>query len=195
MLRPFVYRRYLDFGVFDSLREMKGLISRDVARREMADNIKLGPGGIREIEFIVQAFQLVRGGQDAALRDPSLLDVLPRLTGAKLLSPEAVSALGSAYDFLRLLENRVQMLGDEQTHVLPADPIARERIALGMGRESVAALEQEFARHREVVSAHFAALFADSAPNGGKSRPLDLVAPLGGRDERWRHAAAACRLL
>jgi len=194
VLRPFVYRRYLDFGVFDSLREMKGLISRDVARREMADNIKLGPGGIREIEFIVQAFQLVRGGQDAALRDPSLLDVLPRLTGAKLLSPETVSALGSAYDFLRLLENRVQMLGDEQAHVLPADPIARERIALAMGRDSVAVLEQEFARHREVVSAHFAALFADSVPNGGKSLALDL-APLWEaemNDGAMRQQLASC---
>ncbi len=137
VLRPFVYRRYLDFGVFDALREMKGLISRDVARREMADNIKLGPGGIREVEFIVQAFQLVRGGQDGALREPSLLDVLPRLSGAKLLPAESVAELGAAYDFLRLLENRTQMLDDEQTHSLPADALSRERIAVAMGFESV----------------------------------------------------------
>jgi [glutamine synthetase] adenylyltransferase / [glutamine synthetase]-adenylyl-L-tyrosine phosphorylase len=177
VLRPFVYRRYLDFGVFDALREMKGLISRDMARREMADNIKLGPGGIREIEFIVQAFQLVRGGQDGGLREASLLTVLPRLSGAKLLASEAVASLGTAYDFLRLLENRVQMLGDEQTHSLPADPLARERIAASMGRASVAALEQEFMQHRSVVTGCFAALFADAASSGNRTRPLDL-APL-----------------
>jgi glutamate-ammonia-ligase adenylyltransferase len=177
LLRPFVYRRYLDFGVFDALREMKGLISRDVARREMADNIKLGPGGIREVEFIVQAFQLVRGGQDSALREPSLLAVLPRLSGAKLLPPEAVAALGAAYDFLRLLENRTQMLGDEQTHSLPADVLARERIAASMGFASITALEQVFAQHRAIVAGHFAALFADTENNGGQARKLDL-APL-----------------
>jgi glutamate-ammonia-ligase adenylyltransferase len=177
VLRPFVYRRYLDFGVFDALREMKGLISRDVARREMADNIKLGPGGIREVEFIVQAFQLVRGGQDGALREPSLIDVLPRLSGAKLLPAESVAELGAAYDFLRLLENRTQMLGDEQTHSLPADALSRERIAVAMGFEDESALLQAFAQHRAVVSGHFAALFADSETTGKQGRKLDL-APL-----------------
>lgn len=174
VLRPFVYRRYLDFGVFDSLREMKGLISRDVARREMADNIKLGPGGIREIEFIVQAFQLVRGGQDGGLREASLLTVLPRLSGAKLLPAEAVASLGAAYDFLRLLENRVQMLGDEQTHSLPSDPLTRERIAKTMGFASVVVLERELAQHRAAVAGHFAALFADNANYGNQARVLDL---------------------
>ncbi len=176
LLRPFVYRRYLDFGVFEALREMKGLISRDVARREMADNIKLGPGGIREVEFIVQAFQLVRGGQDSALREPSLLAVLPRLSGAKLLPAEAVAALGTAYDFLRRLENRTQMLADEQTHSLPADALSRERIAVAMGFSSVAELERAFAQQRAIVVAHFAALFADQ-DNGRQARALDL-APL-----------------
>jgi glutamate-ammonia-ligase adenylyltransferase len=177
VLRPFVYRRYLDFGVFDALREMKGLISRDVARREMADNIKLGPGGIREIEFIVQAFQLVRGGQDSALREPSLLAVLPRLSGARLLPPESVAELGAAYDFLRLLENRTQMLGDEQAHSLPADALSRERIAVSMGFAGVAALEQTIAQHRAIVAGHFAALFADGDGKGRQARKLDL-APL-----------------
>jgi glutamate-ammonia-ligase adenylyltransferase len=90
-LRPFVYRRYLDFGVFEALREMKGLIEREVERRELADDVKLGPGGIREIEFIVQAFQLIRGGQDSTLREQSLLTVLPRLQGAKLLPAHAAA--------------------------------------------------------------------------------------------------------
>ncbi|MEO8306723.1 MAG: bifunctional [glutamate--ammonia ligase]-adenylyl-L-tyrosine phosphorylase/[glutamate--ammonia-ligase] adenylyltransferase [Pseudomonadota bacterium] len=176
VLRPFVYRRYLDFGVFDALREMKGLISRDVARREMADNIKLGPGGIREIEFIVQAFQLVRGGQDGALRAPSLLTVLPRLSGAKLLPADAVAELGAAYDFLRQLENRTQMLGDQQTHTLPDDAQSRQRIALSMGFATVPEMEQEFARHRAIVAGHFAGLFADGDNNGRQARKLDLAA-------------------
>src|SRR6185437_2352127 len=83
-LRPFVYRRYLDFGIFESLREMKGLIEREVQRRDLSDDIKLGDGGIREIEFIVQSFQLIRGGQDRRLQTPSLRQALSLLSGAKL---------------------------------------------------------------------------------------------------------------
>jgi glutamate-ammonia-ligase adenylyltransferase len=175
VLRPFVYRRYLDFGVFESLREMKALISRDVQRRERATSIKLGAGGIREIEFIVQAFQLVRGGHDAALREPSLLVVLPRLAGARLLPAAAVSELQDAYDFLRRLENRVQMLDDAQTHELPDDPLACTRIAVGLGFAGADALDAALQQQRARVSAHFSALFSDS-----QTRPavaLDL-APL-----------------
>ncbi len=87
VVRPFVYRRYLDFGVYESLREMKGMIAREVERRELQDNVKLGPGGIREIEFIVQSQQLIRGGAEPGLQTPSLLAALPRLAGAKLLDP------------------------------------------------------------------------------------------------------------
>jgi glutamate-ammonia-ligase adenylyltransferase len=174
VLRPFVYRRYLDFGVFEALREMKGLISRDVQRRDRVASLKLGPGGIREIEFIVQAFQLVRGGQDAGLREPSLLTVLPRLAGARLLPDEAVQDLQDAYDLLRLLENRVQMLEDRQTHELPEDALALERIALAAGFTDVAAMQAQLAAQRERVGGHFAALFSDSAPPRGR---VDL-APL-----------------
>jgi glutamate-ammonia-ligase adenylyltransferase len=177
VLRPFVYRRYLDFGVFESLREMKALISREVARRELADNLKLGAGGIREIEFIVQAFQLVRGGEDRQLREPSLLTVLPRLDGAKLLPERTVGELSAAYGFLRRAENAVQMLDDEQVHSLPEDPLARERIALALGLPDVAALESGVARHRAIVGEHFAALFASSAGRDAADGGLDL-APL-----------------
>ena len=92
-MRPFVYRRYLDFGVFESLREMKALIEKEVARRDLADHVKLGPGGIREIEFIVQAFQLIRGGQDRRMQTPSLLAVLPQLAGGKLLPARVAQEL------------------------------------------------------------------------------------------------------
>src|SRR6185369_6972285 len=132
-VRPFVYRRYLDFGVFESLREMKALIEREVARRDLAEHVKLGPGGIREIEFIVQAFQLIRGGQDRRIQSPSLLTVLPQLAGGKLLPARVAQELEAAYRFLRRIENRLQMLGDAQTHTLPADVLTRERIAFTMG--------------------------------------------------------------
>jgi glutamate-ammonia-ligase adenylyltransferase len=84
-VRPFVYRRYLDFGVFESLRDMKALIAREVSRRELDQHLKLGRGGIREIEFIVQSMQLVRGGSDRRLQNASLLEVLPLLAGSKLM--------------------------------------------------------------------------------------------------------------
>jgi glutamate-ammonia-ligase adenylyltransferase len=175
VLRPFVYRRYLDFGVFEALREMKTLIARDVQRRDRAASLKLGVGGIREIEFIVQAFQLVRGGQDSMLREASLLTVLPRLAGAKLLPADAVQELQAAYDLLRLLENRVQMLADQQTHSLPEDPATLARICSGAGFADAATMQAELATQRERVGRHFAALFSETA--GALKAELDL-APL-----------------
>ena len=174
VLRPFVYRRYLDFGVFESLREMKSLIARDVARRDRAGSLKLGAGGIREIEFIVQAFQLVRGGQDGALREQSLLTVLPRLGRDRLLPAAAVKQLQQAYDLLRLLENRVQMLDDAQTHSLPTEPLALARVALAAGFADVQSMQARLAEQREVVGRHFAALFSDAA--GASDLQLDLAA-------------------
>jgi [glutamine synthetase] adenylyltransferase / [glutamine synthetase]-adenylyl-L-tyrosine phosphorylase len=154
-VRPFVYRRYLDYGVFESLREMKGLIEREVERRELADHIKLGPGGIREIEFVVQAFQLIRGGQDRRLQTTSLLQALELLGAGKLLPSDAVADLRGAYVFLRRLENRLQMMGDAQVHRLPTDALLRERIALAMGAADWDALLVDLNRHRERVSRQF----------------------------------------
>ena len=155
VLRPFVYRRYLDFGVFESLRGMKELIAREVERRELQQNVKLGPGGIREIEFIVQAFQLLRGGSDPRLQTRSLLEALPRLAGQKLLAPEAVEELLAAYRFLRRVENRLQQWNDEQTHELPGTALDRMRLALAMGMPGWDALCRELDAHRDRVSAHF----------------------------------------
>ncbi|MGH8276481.1 MAG: bifunctional [glutamate--ammonia ligase]-adenylyl-L-tyrosine phosphorylase/[glutamate--ammonia-ligase] adenylyltransferase, partial [Steroidobacteraceae bacterium] len=129
-VRPFVYRRYLDYGVFESLRDMQALMRREVERRELADDIKLGPGGIREIEFIVQALQLTRGGRERGLQTAALLTALSRLGEARALPAEAVAELRAAYVYLRRLENRLQMLADAQVHALPLEPLARERIAL-----------------------------------------------------------------
>jgi glutamate-ammonia-ligase adenylyltransferase len=154
-VRPFVYRRYLDFGVFESLREMKALIEKEVARRDMAQHVKLGPGGIREIEFIVQAFQLIRGGQDRRIQSQSLLHVLPQLAGGKLLPSGVARELTAAYFFLRRLENRLQMLDDQQTHTVPADPLTRERIAVSMGFRNWETCAAELDLHRARVTRAF----------------------------------------
>jgi [glutamine synthetase] adenylyltransferase / [glutamine synthetase]-adenylyl-L-tyrosine phosphorylase len=158
IVRPFVYRRYLDFGVFESLREMKGMIQREVERRELSDHIKLGRGGIREVEFVVQALQLVRGGGDPRLRTPSLLSLLPRLAGQKLLPDGAVAELREAYLHLRRVENRLQMVADEQTHSLPTDALRQKRIVVGLNLSGWAALLTDLNAQRDRVSACFAAL-------------------------------------
>lgn len=156
VLRPFVYRRYLDFGVFESLREMKAMIAREVERRELKDNIKLGPGGIREIEFIVQAHQLIRGGGDRRLQSQELRSVLPLLVGQRLLRKEAVVELDAAYRYLRVIENRLQQWNDEQTHQLPEDETGRARLALSVDLPDWRTLEAQLGEHRRRVSHHFA---------------------------------------
>ncbi len=155
VVRPFVYRRYLDFGVYESLREMKAMIAREVARRELQDNVKLGPGGIREIEFIVQAQQLIRGGTEPGLQTASLRAALPRLAGAKLLPAATVAELHEAYEFLRRVENRLQMVDDAQTHALPTDALGRERLAKAMGFPEWKEFSGKLETRRAAVSAHF----------------------------------------
>ena len=159
-LRPFVYRRYLDYGALDGLRTMKAAIAAEVARKDMADDLKRGPGGIREIEFLAQALQLIRGGREPALRERRLLPALRALVAAGHVDAEAGQGLIDAYRYLRVLENRVQMLGDAQVHALPADPVQRERIAQGMGYPALSALDAELARWRGRVASEFAALLA-----------------------------------
>jgi len=153
--RPFVYRRYLDFGVFASLREMKALIEAEVQRREFQDNVKLGPGGIREIEFIAQSFQLVRGGSIAELREREILQVLPALVRHGCMADAAAAELTAAYLFLRRLENAIQALRDQQTHLLPVDGDDRLRVALALGFGSWDGLATDLLHHRETVSRHF----------------------------------------
>jgi [glutamine synthetase] adenylyltransferase / [glutamine synthetase]-adenylyl-L-tyrosine phosphorylase len=172
-VRPFVYRRYLDYGVFESLREMKALIGREVERRELADHIKLGPGGIRELEFIVQALQLTRGGRDRQLQTTSLLSALARLEASGVLPAAGARELRAAYVFLRRLENRLQMLGDNQVHRLPSEPLARERIARAMGFAEWPALMGELNTQRERVSHHFRQVIFGGEPLSG-TRLLDL---------------------
>ncbi|HHV8928235.1 TPA: bifunctional [glutamate--ammonia ligase]-adenylyl-L-tyrosine phosphorylase/[glutamate--ammonia-ligase] adenylyltransferase, partial [Shigella sonnei] len=132
MLRPFVFRRYIDFSVIQSLRNMKGMIAREVRRRGLTDNIKLGAGGIREIEFIVQVFQLIRGGREPSLQSCSLLPTLSAIAALHLLSENDAEQLRVAYLFLRRLENLLQSINDEQTQTLPSDELNRARLAWAM---------------------------------------------------------------
>lgn len=161
-LRPFVYRRYLDYGALEGLRRMKASIVAEVARRELADDIKRGPGGIREIEFFVQALQLIRGGREPALRQRRLLPALQALVAGGHVDAETAAALTDAYGYLRKLENRLQMLRDAQVHTLPTDPIDRARIAHGLGHGHWQDLLEELGRHRQRVGAEFGALLAPS---------------------------------
>ena len=168
-LRPFVYRRYLDYGALDGLRTMKAAIAAEVARKEMAGDIKRGPGGIREIEFLVQALQLIRGGREPALRERRLLPALQALVQAGHIEAEAGAMLARAYRDLRVLENRIQMLGDAQAHALPDDPRQRARIAHALGYADVQALEADLEGWRTQVASEFAALLAPRKTATGDS--------------------------
>lgn len=159
MLRPFSYRRYLDFGAIESLRSMKSLIAHELQRQGIKDNIKLGPGGIREIEFIGQSFQLIRGGRESALQERRLLPVLGLLEQKGHLPSYVKEELCSAYIFLRRVEHRLQAYRDEQTHTLPTSPEGRARLAFAMGHGNWGAFVQQLDEHRRRVQAHFEQLF------------------------------------
>lgn len=156
--RPFVYRRYLDFGAFEAVRDMKAMIDAEVARYGLERDIKRGAGGIREIEFIGQAFQLVRGGREPRLR---LREILPALRGCvelKLLEPADAAALVEAYRFLRVTEHRLQQVHDAQTQTLPDQALEQQRIAWGLGFADWPAFAAALETHRKAVRASFAAL-------------------------------------
>ena len=160
MLKPFVYRRYLDFGAFESIRKMKRLIGRELLRKGIADNIKLGPGGIREIEFIGQAYQLIRGGHDPELQLRPILPVLAMLAERKLLPASDVRELTEAYEFLRLTENRLQAWQDRQTHLLPEEDLGRLRLARAMNYPDWDSFFNQLNRHRKRVQENFDKVFA-----------------------------------
>ena len=164
--RPFVFRKYLDFGAINAMRELHAQIRREVARKDMADHVKLGPGGIREIEFIAQVFQLIRGGRDPALQIRPTLSTLDLLVERQLLSAESGAELRDAYVFLRRLEHRLQYVDDQQTHRLPESPEARLLIARSMDFPDWAAMVAALDAHRQQVSRHFEAVFSD--PEAGE---------------------------
>lgn len=154
-LSPFVYRRYLDYGVYDALREMKYEISREVERKGLQDNIKLGAGGIREIEFFGQIFQLIRGGVEPCLRERSILKILSFLFSEGCIPQKVYDELTAAYLFLRNTEHRIQEFEDRQAHNIPADVQGRMRLALSMGYQNWKAYSVILEQHLQNVRSHF----------------------------------------
>jgi glutamate-ammonia-ligase adenylyltransferase len=191
IVRPFVYRRYLDFGAIEAMRNMHAQIRAEVMRLEIrhperSHNVKLGRGGIREIEFLAQVFQLIRGGRDAALRDRSTRATLNTLAEKNLLTAEEVQQLQTAYAFLRNLEHRLQYLDDAQTQTLPANPEDQLRVAKMMGCNDVETLLAQLAAQRSLVAAQFDAIFSDKTnghpPGAGNADPAPEPALLSNSD-------------
>ena len=151
IFKPFVYRRYLDYGAFEAVREMKALINAEVESKDLKDNVKLGSGGIREIEFIGQTFQLIRGGHEPSLQQRGILAVLDACAELNLINRDDAQALAVAYKFLRQTEHRLQQVGDRQTHQIPHEESERARLAFGMGFSSYAVFSAALTRHRDVV--------------------------------------------
>ncbi|APR36889.1 bifunctional [glutamate--ammonia ligase]-adenylyl-L-tyrosine phosphorylase/[glutamate--ammonia-ligase] adenylyltransferase [Paraburkholderia sp. SOS3] len=177
IVMPFVYRRYLDFGVIGAIRALHLQIRQEAQRRasmrpDKADDIKLGRGGIREIEFSAQVFQLIRGGQDAGFRIRPTLAVLRHATARGLIAAPVCEALSDAYRFLRKLEHRLQYRNDAQTHAMPVDDDERAGLAQSMGFADYAALMATLDSHRERVEQQFDQIFADKA-NGEGGRTAD----------------------
>ena len=172
--QPFVFRKYLDFGAYESMRALHAQIRREVQRREMYGNIKLGPGGIREIEFIAQVFQLVRGGRDPDFRIRPTLAVLSLLGEKQQLPGETVAELVEAYCFLRNLEHRLQYLDDQQTHVLPENASDQLLIAASMGFSSYDGFLKKLNNHRSNITRHFEAIFATPRASQTSNALADL---------------------
>lgn len=171
LLKPFVFRKYLDFGAFASMRDLKVQIQRDVVQRSLQDNIKLGRGGIREIEFIAQVFQLIRGGQDVSLQIRPTLSVLKLLAIKGLLEADVVSELNEAYVFLRNLEHRLMYVEDQQTQDLPKTDAAKARIALAMNFADWSSFYAQLEVYRKSVQQHFDAVFQDESTSADVNQP------------------------
>lgn len=165
LLRPFVYRRYIDFSVIESLRKMKMMISQEVRRKQLTNNIKLGAGGIREVEFIVQVFQLIRGGRIKALQQRNLLTVLPLLVEHQIIPPQAAENLANAYCFLRRAENLIQAIDDKQTQTLPDSEIDRLRLLYALDYQDWAEFMSDLAQHCANVHQEFSLLIGEETPN------------------------------
>ena len=161
ILSPFTYRKYLDFGAIEALRDLKKAIDREILRKGMQSDIKLGPGGIREVEFIAQAFQLIRGGRNIDLQTQSLYQALQQLAADQILNRDDIDGLWRAYEFLRNSEHALQGIADKQTQELPADELGQQRAATILGCESWQHFNQQLQQHRQHVKKIFADIFAD----------------------------------
>jgi len=195
MLRPFVYRRYLDFSAIEALRTMKQLIQQEVRRKGMADNIKLGSGGIREVEFIAQAFQLIHGGRDLSLQQRPLLKVLSTLEGQGYLPPAVVSELREGYEFLRYTEHAIQAIADRQTQMLPDSAQDQARIAFMLGFADWPAFHERLMYWRGRVAWHFAQVIADPDEEQGAENEVVVGGEWLPLWEEAQDEEAACRQL
>jgi glutamate-ammonia-ligase adenylyltransferase len=164
-LHPFVYRRYFDYGAFESLRSMKQMIALEVTRKGLKHNIKLGPGGIREIEFFGQIFQLIRGGVTPELQRPGIQSVLKVLADRDFVPEPVYRELSAAYSFLRRTENRLQEADDRQTHDLPQRPLEQARLGAAMGFENYQLFIDTLQDHRDRVHRHFEMLLEPGKPD------------------------------
>lgn len=194
MLRPFVYRRYLDFSAIEALRSMKQLIQQEVRRKGMDANIKLGAGGIREVEFIAQAFQLIHGGRDLSLQQRPLLKVLDTLEGQGYLPPTVVAELHEGYEFLRYTEHALQAIADRQTQMLPDGDTDRARVAFMLGFPDWDSFHAGLMKWRERIDWHFRQVIASPDEEGEESE----AAPGAEWLPLWEDALdeeAACRQL
>ncbi|MHB2245704.1 bifunctional [glutamate--ammonia ligase]-adenylyl-L-tyrosine phosphorylase/[glutamate--ammonia-ligase] adenylyltransferase [Pseudomonas fitomaticsae] len=195
MLRPFVYRRYLDFSAIEALRTMKQLIQQEVRRKGMADNIKLGSGGIREVEFIAQAFQLIHGGRDLSLQQRPLLKVLSTLEGQGYLPPAVISELREGYEFLRYTEHAIQAIADRQTQMLPDSVQDQARIAFMLGFADWEAFHEKLMFWRGRVAWHFAQVIADPDEDEGAESEVVVGGEWLPLWEEAQDEEAACRQL
>jgi len=174
MLRAFVYRRYLDYGAFEELRSLKAQINQELKRKDRLDNVKLGAGGIREIEFIGQAFQLIRGGTVKSLQTRGILAVLQKLGELGLLTLSDAEQLSESYRFLRRVENHIQQYQDKQTHDLPNDAIARKSLAYSLGFADWDNFKTTLDQVRQQVHAVFEQVFSLSKQEPAASEGVEL---------------------
>ena len=174
ILRPFSYRKYLDFSIIESLRRLKSLILQEVKRKNLQDDIKLGAGGIRELEFIVQSFQLVRGGHDTRLQQRNWLAALSVLVETQAIIAIDADRLRKSYLFLRKVEHVIQAYQDRQTQRLPQESVAQDVLAWAMGADSWALFLEQLDAHRHFVNEYFQQLIAE--PKSDCSDPLAELA-------------------
>lgn len=182
-IRPFVYRKYLDFGAIEAIRNMKSLIERELTKKSLENDIKLGRGGIREIEFIVQSHQLIFGGRNADLQTPSIYAALRVLAAADILPTAECATLESHYESLRTIEHRLQLLEDQQTHSLPKDAFKQSRIAHAAGFRD----PEELAVHINTINDEVHRLFQTvfrQEPRFNANSPAEQF------EEFWRGAVA-----
>lgn len=175
ILRPFVYRKYLDFGAFEALRSMKHKIERELLRKHSTGNLKLGPGGIREIEFIVQAHQLIRGGREPGLQTENLGQAMTELKALQLIDTVQADELLTAYDFLRRTEHRLQAVDDLQTHKLPNDSIRQQQLATASGFSTWTIFDRQLNKVLDLVHQYFEALFTPETETSDQNHFSDWL--------------------